>query len=491
MAHKILLGASFTGRVMCKCNSNSLRQNPLCQRCGELMSRPKPPVKRNKTKPEIVKDKIDNNKKNELLKQNENCTILPKEAEEARPVNDANETKNKEEVNSINEKSKSEQEPENVEKPNAKFKENWDNFINSKFSNANKPKPKFVNNTVDDGKTAFITEIFDEEEDLEKEKVQIEEEKIVKETAKDNSENKKEEKNLENECKQCYADDKEKNEKLPESEEKLPELEEKSPKLDEKLPELEEANLELKEALQEIDEKMQAMEVEKKLPESEDRLPDLEEENCTEAAEKHEKSPHTADSSDNQSLPSTSSQSETRKSKNKKKRRERNTREYKYSYPEPIKVQQASKYLKPTSAEPKVQSESANDIHHEIRPESNVHFKSFVPNRKSISTEDVLKSNSSSNICRDNRFESMDGDGEKILNEINEEGNKENIEKSKDAGGEEVRVAKKIESAYEFIREWESLKKSDETYAKRAEIMKLLKPSDLGKGKCFNQESFL
>lgn len=528
MAHKILLGPSFTGRVMCKCNSNTPRQNPLCQRCGELMSRPKPVVK--KSKVESVKDKTDNNKKNELLKQNQKTELpkegqetdsnkksellkqtqekvespkkaeetvsnkknelleevqekaellkkveetdsnkknellkgveekaeLPKEAqevdkkmesfiqnpektekpEEVQPVKE-NPKDTKKDVNDINEKSKFKEGAEDIKKPNAKFKEDWDNFINSKFNNANKAKTKFVNNTVDDGRTAFITEIFDDEDFEKDEKIPIEEE-IVKE-------NKKEEKNIENECKLFPVDDdKETKEKLPGSEEKLPELE-------------------------------------KKVQDIEENLPELEDDNSLESEEKLEKPPHTIDSSDNQSLPSTSSQSEPRKSKTKRKRRERSSREYKYSYLEPVKVQQASKYVKPTSVEPKMNGESTREIHHEIITDSNVQFKSFVPNRKCVSTEDVLKANRTENIHRDNRFELMNGDGEKIQNEISEEGNKENIEKCNDGGGEEVRVAKKIESAYEFIKEWESLKKSDETYAKRAEIMKLLRPSDLGK----------
>lgn len=513
ITHRFLSGPTLSGRVMCKCNSNSPRQNPLCQRCGEQLCRPKPVPKTNITENKDVK--TDNNKKNELLKQNHEKPEPSKPEPQKGVVNEKilekkedGVDKNKESVNEINEKSKSvkfeteviknleKEEGEKVEqevdeKPqkevqknlqkeeqknpqkevNNKFKEDWENFINSKFDGPPKYKRFYPNNKVDDGKTAFITEIFDEDDVKEDtpESVKIEEEK-ADEAPERKVEKDQEtlEKKVEDIVKKCEDEKNVEGKSIGDLVEKAIEKDiedsEKSKK---------EKNIE-NECKQCVDNK------------------EIEENNVTQ-----EEAINTKDNnSDNQSLPSTSSQTEKKSKNKKKKQRDRTNRDCnKYSYPGPVKVQQASKYLKPTSVEPKTKSETSDTETCEdmIKNSSYLHFKNFVPNRKCLSTEDVLKSNRSPVLSmtsndRDNRLESHNGDGDKIRNDVNEEGNKENISEScnvnncNDGGGEEVKPVRRLESGYEFIKEWESYKKTDDTYVKRAEIMKLLRPCDLGKG---------
>ncbi|KAK6617594.1 hypothetical protein RUM44_005182 [Polyplax serrata] len=176
------------------------------------------------------------------------------------------------------------------------------------------------------------------------------------------------------------------------------------------------------------------------------------------------------------------------KSKSKKKKSKERQKESKIikeiEMIEPRKVVHADKYLHPTSVEPKVKVEAPEKQIPEMNRTKETDFKAFVPNRQclSIRRDDSLKDkhlNLSGSSRKPAGYEPVAPTTFDLSKSPANEGNKENF--LTPAGNGSEKSCHVVESAYEFVKTWEEVKKLDPNYSKRAEIIRLIRPTDLGK----------
>lgn len=378
MTHRMLSGTTLFGEVMCKCNGNAARQNPLCHRCGERLSRPR---QKPKVKDEIKAANTGTEKKEREAKEKSDIIASQGDIE----------VKSKAALNEENEKSKLASEGgcgdrEIIPETAPKTDELQNATTELKVSGENIDK---------------ISEM--EVEAAEKEKSDL---------------SAKERKNMDNE-------------------------------------------------------QFKELRVEKGTTEGDKEETDI--------------LNNQKNTQDNRCLPSDSSHSEIKSETKKCRNRKKKSKDLRHQegldngmYPEPVKIVQATKYLKPTSSEPKPEADEVKEVERNGL-EGKVQFKSFVQGKKSPEAvvAGVLKSTTASysSNFEDREFRLPAGNG---IDRIGRrcEGNKENILEN----NYEVENASRMKSSFEFMKSWESMKKSDETYEKRAEILRLMRPEDLKRG---------
>ncbi|KAL0271138.1 UNVERIFIED_CONTAM: hypothetical protein PYX00_008330 [Menopon gallinae] len=375
MSHRMLSGPTLFGEVMCKCNGNATRQNPLCHRCGEKLSRP-----RKKRKP-VAKPEVDAAAEKTESKDQANAV----------PTQGDNEVKSKTALNEENEKSKLA----------ASEGGNGDNEIVQKM----------------DQKIDELQNVMTE--------LKISDQKV----------------------------------------DKISDIEVKAAES-----EIEKLDLSVKERKNIDNEQFKELGVDGgTMQRNKEETFVLNNQNSVK---------------DNQCLPCASSQSEIKTKTKKKRSRKKKSKEpgeqeglHSRMYSEPAMIVQATKYLKPTSAEPKPEIDDAKESQ-KNNSETMIQFKSFVQNKKSPGTgSGVLKTTTASSNFEDRNFKVYT---ENSIDRIarNYEGNKENILESnyKDY---DIDGTPSLKSSFEFMKSWEAMKKSDESYEKRAEIIRLMQPEDL------------
>ena len=420
--HRALLGSFLSNEIMCKCNSNREKQNPLCQKCGEAMCTPKPSKSKKNTQIKTIKESFKNTKEMLNSKNNEKITYdeIDKNVESAREVSDSKATKEISNKNTI---------ISSIDNTNKSFIGAGDG-VNSEKNRLN----------------AIIKDEMISTDDVECKK------KIT-----------------ENKCTFKISE----------------------------LNETDECNID--KVVVGICES--ADKPEKKTKEENELI----EVTCgggsggSSSSNNNSVKENENDSSQNDKKNNNTLQ----KSKSKKKKsKDRKKKEKKVRTPferfEPLKVVHAEKYIHPTSVEPKIKTENENKSSSQVKlnQSGNNQFKAFVPNRRCLSTQSndsgsyLVKSLSKKNI------QTNDG-GVKLLEEeissrFSNEGNKENCLKNAsnvnvndniDKINSRIEIKKEIiDSAFEFVKTWEEVKKFDPSYVKRAEIIRLIKPGDLGKG---------
>lgn len=437
MTHRTLSGSLLSNEILCKCNSNRQMQNPLCQMCGEALCTPKPPKKSSS----ITQNKSDVKSKNDLKN---NLLKLQSHANDSSDILDnySNNGISLEKVHQGNRTS------------SVVITEIKDEETQDKKTRQPKVDLKSTNNNV---KVLEKNKIKSKENYTIAEKIVSNDEKNV--TCKNNATNPI--KNIDRTDSNDVNDIKTIEKPAADTKVELNTFRGEDS--------ISESKSMLK-VSEHIDQKSKIEEGVKVLGE------------VTKSIE----------SSINGS--GDSNKNETNHSSKKSKPKKKKTKEKKeikmkhhLDFLEPVKVVHADKYIHPTSVEPKIRKETPKELNSDIQLPSNSGYKAFVPNRKCLSfqRQDAemnysLKSGEKfrSNIIKSNESEisSREGNKENILEQVNGNDNKEK-------SNCKVEVNQKIEnSAFEFLKTWEELKKSDKSYVERAQIIRCIKPNDLGKG---------
>lgn len=424
MAHRALTGSLLLPEVVCKCNSNRPRQNPLCQKCGEAMSAPKSTTKLKNAISNKANNEVKNMQKIESIKIDnfKNGSTLESTAKEVE-----NSKKNKQICNEAS-AALGGTTCSNVEEFRDKPKEIGTSVSAQIIESKDVVKPK-INNAAEE-KCRLSNS------DLEKTAI--------------------------------------KNSNILSSEvEKL-----NKTKAEVLKPDKPEDALGLKNA--------------KKI-----NTPDRD--SSTACNIKKNKTCELKICSDFSQMETKHSSGKT---KSKKKKSKESNKESKVRREleliEPVKVVHAAKYLHPTSVEPKVRTETSKKIEPEINFGTNNKFKAFVPNRQclSVQREENLSETYVKSFTKKVAQESVDSTTVEINDNLPLECNKENYLKNTNSNvGENLifnsEIKKEmVDSAYKFVKTWEELKKMDPSYVKRAEIIRLIRPADLGKGERENFNAF-